>query len=131
MGFCPGSTYISSMIDQSVAEIASFFRRNDLPQSHLHLLRFFYIIHQTHAVRQPDTMCIRHNSRFSEYIPHDQIGALSSHSRKLLKRVKVFGNLSSVFIPEHPHTSADISGFTVTQSAGLHNGFYIRHIRIS
>ena len=77
------STYLSSMINKTVAKVTSFFWRDNLPQSHLHLLRLFNSIYQTDPVCQADTMCICHNCRLSEYITHNKVGTFSSNSRKL------------------------------------------------
>ena len=76
------STYLSSMINKTMAKVTSFFWRDNLPQCHLHLLRLFDSIYQTDPVCQADTMCICHNCRLSKHISHDQVRALSSDSRK-------------------------------------------------
>src|SRR5699024_5369061 len=48
-----GGTDLSSMENEPVTEVAAFFRRNNLPERHLHFFRFFDVIHQANAVAQP------------------------------------------------------------------------------
>lgn len=61
-----GSTYLSSVIYQSVAEIAAFLRRNDLPKLLFHLGRLLDTVHQSHAVHQADAVGIRHDGRLAK-----------------------------------------------------------------
>ena len=56
------------MVNKTMAEITAFFRRNDLPQSHLHLLRILDAVNQTDTVRQTDTVCVCHDRRFAKDI---------------------------------------------------------------
>ena len=81
--FRPCGTYIPSVIDESVAKITSLLWRNDLPESHLHFLRLFDSIHKANPVDEPDAVGIRHDSRLSEYVAHDQIRALSPDAGEL------------------------------------------------
>lgn len=74
-------THSASVIDEAVAEVVAFFRRDDLPESHLDFLRIF-LIDQTDTVAQADTVCIRHDRRLAEYIAHDQVGTFTAHARK-------------------------------------------------
>ena len=69
----PGSTDLPAVPDQSVAEVASFLRRNNLPQCHLHLLGFLNAIHQADPVAEPNTMRIRNNGRLSEYVDRKSV----------------------------------------------------------
>ena len=52
--FCTCCTDITSMINQTMAEVITFFWRNDFPQSHFYLLRIFYTIYQANTVRQTE-----------------------------------------------------------------------------
>ena len=127
----PRRTYVSSMVDKTVAEITALLRRNNLPERHLNLLRFLYIIYKADSVDQTDAMSIRHNSRLSEYISHDQIGALPSHSRQLQKRIKIIRYFSIVFVSQDLHACADVSGLALSQPAGSDNLLDIIDIRVS
>ena len=80
---CTCCTDITSMINQTMAELISLFRWNDLPQSHFYLLRLFDPIYQPHPVHQADTMGIRYDRRFSKDVTHDQIGTFASYPREL------------------------------------------------
>ena len=71
----PSRTNISPVIYQPMTEIASFFRRNDLPQFHLYFLRLLDSVYKTHAIHQTDTVGICYDRRLSEHIPHDQVRA--------------------------------------------------------
>ena len=77
-----GSTYLSSVIYQSVAEIAAFLRWNDLPKLLFHLGRLLDTVHQSHAVHQADTVSVRHDGGLTEDISHDQIRTFSSNTRQ-------------------------------------------------
>ena len=79
---CPGTAHSSSVIHQTMAEIASFLGRDQFPKLHFHLFRVFYAIHQSYAVDQADTMGICYDGWLSKYVTHDQIGTLSSHARQ-------------------------------------------------
>ena len=116
------------MIDQPVAEIAAFLRRDQLPQCHLHLLRILDAVHQSHAVYQTDTVSVRHNSRLMKDVTHDQVGTLSAHARQCQQRIKILRYFSAVFFPQDLHAGTDISGLTFAQSTRPHNFFNIIYI---
>ena len=71
------------MFYKSVAEIIALFRRDDLPESHLHFFRLLDPVHKTDPVRQADTVGISDDRRLPEYIPHNKVCTLSSNARKL------------------------------------------------
>ena len=78
----PCSADGASVPDQSVTEIASFFWGDQLPKCHFYFFRFLDLVYEPHAIYDTDTMGIRDDGRFSEYISHDQIGAFSAHARQ-------------------------------------------------
>ena len=49
-------------------------------------------------VYQTDAVGIRHNSRLSKYIAHNQVGALSAHTRKGKQLIKLIRHLSAVLL---------------------------------
>ncbi len=73
----PRSTDLASVLHKPVAERASFFRRHNFPECHLHLLRILAVMHEPDAVAQPDAVRIRHNRRLFEYIAHNQVRTFS------------------------------------------------------
>ena len=86
-------------------------------------------------------MGVCNNGRFAKHITHDQIGAFSSHSGKLQQSIKILRHLTAVLIPQHLHTGADVSGLTLSQTAGpddflnffhrcLRQGIHIRKLFI-
>ena len=87
----PRSTDLASVLHKPVAERASFFRRHNFPECHLHLLRILAVMHEPDAVAQPDAVRIRHNRRLFEYIAHNQVRTFPSHARELQKCVKSSG----------------------------------------
>ena len=56
------------MFYKSVAEIIALFRRDDLPESHLHFFLLLDPVHKTDPVRQADTVGISDDRRFPEYL---------------------------------------------------------------
>lgn len=79
----PGRTDFPTVIDEPMAEITAFFRRNDFPELHLDLFRILCTVDESHPVRQTDAMRICHDRRLSEHVSHDQIRTLASDTRKL------------------------------------------------
>ena len=86
------------MLYQTMAEVAAFLRRHQFPQSHLHLFRIFDAVHDTNPVDQTDTMCICHDGRFAEDIPHDQIRTFASDPRKFQQCIKIIRHFSTVLL---------------------------------
>lgn len=119
--FCPCRAYLASMIYQTMTEIAAFFRRYDLPESHLNLFGFFDSVHQTDAVTQTDTVCICHDCRFPENITHDQVCTLASDSRKLQKFLKSRRYIVCILFVQDTHTGTDIPRLAFTESARAHD----------
>lgn len=78
--FCSGGTHFTSMVHKSVAEITSFFRRNQFPKCHFYLLWFLDSVHKTYSIHNTDTMCICYDCWFSKYVSHNQIRTLSSNA---------------------------------------------------
>ena len=125
---CSCRTDVSAVIDQPVAEITSFFRRYDLPQCHLHFLRFFYPVYKPHTVYEANTMSICHDGRLPEHIAHDQIRTFTSYSRQFQQCVKILRNLAAVFFFQYLHAGADVPRLTLPEPAGPDNPLYILNI---
>ena len=68
-------------------------------------------------------MRIRYNRRLAEDISHNQVRALASHAGKRQQLLKRRRHFTSILIPEHAHTRADVSGFTAAETARLYDGF--------
>ena len=79
----PCRTNFSSVVHQSVTEIASFLWRNQLPEFHLYFLWILNPVYQSNTVHQTDTMGIRYDCRLTKYISHDQVRALSPNTWQL------------------------------------------------
>ena len=107
---------------QTVAEVAALLGGNDLPQGHLHPAGVLDAVHQAHAVDQPDAVGVGDDGRLAEHISHNQVGALAAHSRQRQQGVEIVGHLAVVFIPQNPHTGADVPGLAAAQAAGLDDG---------
>ena len=78
---CPGSTYSTTMIHQTMAEFTALLWWNNFPKFHLHLFRVLNSVHQPDPVAESDTVRIRHDRRLAKDIPHDEIGTFSSYPR--------------------------------------------------
>ena len=117
------------MHDKAVAQITALFRRNDLPQGHLHFLRLLDAIHKANFVAQPDAMGVCYNGGLAEDIPHDKVGALAANAGQGKQLLKGGGDFTVVFVPQHLHTGRDIPGFGVAQAAGLDDGFNFFRLR--
>ena len=115
------------MVDQTVAKIAAFLGRNDLPQGHFHLFRVLAILHQPNAVAQANAMGVGYNGRLAEHIAHDQIGAFAPHAGQAQKGVEIIGHLAAIFVLQHLHAGADIARFAAPKAAGLYNGLNLLH----
>ena len=75
----PGSTDLPSMIDEPMTITA--LSRGMISQSCISTFSILYAVDQSHPVRQTDAVRIRHDSRLSEYIAHDQICTLAPDAR--------------------------------------------------
>ena len=106
-----------------MAEIVSLFRGDDLPERHFDFFRFFDVINQTDAVAETYAVGICHDRRLSEHVPHDEVGAFSSHAGKRKKFVEIIRHPAAVFIAEHTHAGADVSCFTFAKTTGADDFF--------
>ena len=111
------------MQHESVAEIISFLRGNDLPQRHLHLFGILYAVYKSDSIGKPDTMCICDNCRLSENITHDKICALPSDTGQCEQFLKGRRYLSVIPVPQHPHAGADITRLAVSEPTWLYDCF--------
>ena len=119
------------MHHKAVAQVAAFFRRNDLPQGHFHLLRFLDAVHKADLVAQPNAVGVCYDSRLAKHIAHDKVCALAAYAGQGEQLFKGGGHLTTVFIAQHPHTGGDIPRFGVSQPAGLDDGFNVFGFRSS
>ena len=126
-----GCTDLPAVINETVAEIASFFRGNDFPECHLYLFRILYVIHKTDAICEADTVGVSDDGRFLEYISHNQIGTFSPYAGKLQQSLEVLRDFGTILVPKHFHASADVSGFTFSKTAGAYDLFDILNICVS
>ena len=117
----PRSTDLASVLHKPVAERASFFRRHNFPECHLHLLRILAVMHEPDAVAQPDAVRIRHNRRLFEYIAHNQVRTFPSNARELQKCVKVIRHLAVVLVAQHAHAGVDVACLALSKTARPHN----------
>ena len=113
------------MHHKAVAQVAAFFGRDDLPQSHLHFLRLLDAIHKADLVAQPDAVGVGHNGRFAEHIAHEEVGALAADAGQGQQFLKGGGHLTSVFVPQHPHTGRNIPRLGMSQAAGFDDGLNV------
>ena len=126
----PRSTDLASVLHKPVAERASFFRRHNFPECHLHLLRILAVMHEPDAVAQPDAVRIRHNRRLFEYIAHNQVRTFPSHARELQKCVKVIRHLAVVLVAQHAHAGVDVACLALSKTARPHNFFDFLRCRV-
>ena len=68
-------------------------------------------------------MGICHDGWLAKHIAHDEVCALAAHAGQSQQLFKSGGDLTIVFVPQHPHTGGDIPRFGVPKAAGFHNGF--------
>ena len=116
------------MINETVAETASFFRGNDFPECHLHLFRILYIIYKADAVCKPDTVGVSDDGRFPEYVSHNQIGTFTPYTGKLQQSLEILRDSGTKLIPKHFHASADVSCLTFSKAAGTYDLFDILNV---
>ena len=122
-----GDTDRRAVMDEAVAEVASLFRRDDLPQLPLHFDRLTEAIHKSDQVAQTDTMSIGNNRGFSENIPHDQLCAFSPDSWEGQYFLKGVRNISPIPVAQYFHAGGNIPGFTPAKAAGTHDLLYFFH----
>ena len=109
--------------DEPMAQVAALFGRDDLPQCHFHLLRFFDAVHQTDLIAQADAVGVRYDGRLAEHIAHDKVRALPAHAGQRQQLFKGGGHLAVVPVTQHPHTGRDIPRLAAAQPARLDDGF--------
>ena len=97
-----GDTYSPSVMNEAVTEIIPLFRRNDLPELLLHLRRLFDPVDKTDEIAQADTVGIRDDRGFAEYVAHDKIRALSPHAGKCQKLFKRLRHMTRPLGPSAP-----------------------------
>ena len=102
------AVHLTSMVHKAMAEITSFFRWNDLPQGHFHLLWFFDSIHKPDSITKPDAMRICNNCRFAKNISHDQIGTLASYAGKFQKCLESCRDVVIILFMKDSHTCTDV-----------------------
>ena len=66
----PCRTHSASVIDEAVAEVVAFFRRDDLPERHFDFFRILFV-DETDTVTQADTVRVSDDRRLAKYIAHD------------------------------------------------------------
>ena len=94
---------------QPVAEIAAFFRRQQFPQGHFHLIGVFYR-NQAHTPADADAVGIRHNGGFVENIPHNQVGGFPANAGKLGQLLNGIGEFPAVIPQKHLGDTDNIFG---------------------
>ena len=117
----PRHTDRPAMQNEAVAEIISFLRGHDLPELPLYFGGLLYAVHHTNQVAEPDAVGIRDNSGLSEYIAHNQVGALSSHAGKSQKFLEGLRNIVIVLFVQDLHTGGDVPRFAGSKPAGPHD----------
>ena len=113
------------MHHKAVAKVAAFLRRDDLPQRHLHLLRFLNAAHKANFIAQPDAVGVGNDGGLAEHVPHNEVCALAPYAGQGKQFVKGVGHPAVVLVPQHPHTGRDIPRLGMSQSAGLDDGFNV------
>ena len=79
------------MHHKTMAQIAAFLGRDDLPQGHFYFLRLLDAVHKADPVAQPDAVGICHDGWLAKHIAHDEVRALAAHagqSQQLFKSGK-------------------------------------------
>ena len=92
------------MHHETVAQITALFGRDDLPECHLHLLRFLDAVHKADLVAQADAVGVGDDGGLAEHVAHDEICALAAHAGQCQQFLKGRRYLAVVLVPQHPHT---------------------------
>ena len=118
VGLGPGGADLPSVINQPVAEIAAFLRRNNFPECHLHPFRVFDPVHQADPVAQADTVSVGDNGGLAKYVPHNQVGAFPAYPGKSQQGIKVLRDPATILIGDNFHAGYNVPGFAPPQAAG-------------
>ena len=100
----PGIADGPAMHHETVAQITALFGRDDLPERHLHLLRFLDAVHKADLVAQADAVGVGDDGGLAEHVAHDEICALAAHAGQCQQFLKGRRYLAVVLVPQHPHT---------------------------
>lgn len=114
-----GRAYRPAVMDQSVAEVGGFFRRQYLAQGAFNFDRVFKIVHKPHPVGQTDTVRIHNDSGFVKDIAEDEVCRFPADTGQGDKRLHRIRYLSAVLYQKRLGAEHDIPRLGSEKAAGV------------